>query len=112
MGQSTAGGERGGGDCVRTGENALERRFDVARVQRGRLHETETVFLGKFFGLFGRDCSEMTQVGLVAYEHDAARGKRRLRSWVNEHTGVCVTTDTMLASAWSLSSLSHRVTLT
>ena len=48
----------------------MKRRFDVGGVKCRRFDERQIVLFGKSPGLFGGDCAKVSQVGLVAHQHD------------------------------------------
>ena len=48
----------------------MEGRLDIGRVQRGRLDEGQVVLLGESASLFRRNCPKVSEVGLVADQHD------------------------------------------
>ncbi len=48
----------------------MEGRLDIGRVQRGRLDEGQVVLLGESASLFRRNCTKVSEIGLVADQHD------------------------------------------
>lgn len=59
-----------------TRQDILECRLDGRPVEGGRLDEVEIVLLRKDLGLIRRHSAQMSQIRLVADEHDAALVRR------------------------------------